>query len=157
MDTSILKQIITDFTRVTPTTASRIDHVIVSNAEYYVNAGTVEVGLCDHSLIFYPKEKTKKSQNFLNMFSVEIIVTLMRLFQQDVEQIDGSPFLLCTDINIAATLFRLMLLEIIDDHCPMQKLKLRYFATAWMNTDFLAHVDEHEHWSSKFKKNPCPE
>ena len=47
-----LNQIISDFTRVTETTKTRIDHICVNRTEMYYVSGTLELGLSDHSLIY---------------------------------------------------------------------------------------------------------
>ncbi len=48
-----------------------------------------------------------------------------------------------------------MLLEIIDKHAPIIRLKLRHHAPGWFNHELLSHIDEREFWSRKYKKFPC--
>ena len=59
----------------------------------------------------------------------------------------------CTDVNIAAGLFRLMLLEVVDQHAVMRTLKLYDFAPPWMDTDVLNHANEGELWFQQYKRN----
>ena len=66
--------------------------------------------------------------------------------------VNWDPVFNCVNVNEAADLFQKMLMDIVDIHAPIIRLKLRYHAPGWFNHDFLSHVNEHEFWSRKYKK-----
>ena len=61
-----------------------------------------------------------------------------------------------TNVNDAVREFHSKLMSVVDVHAPLNKVKMRLNAPDWINSDYLAHVDEREHWSKKFDKCPCP-
>ena len=42
----------------------------------------------------------------------------------------------------ASEWFRVMFMNLVDQHAPMSKLKMRMDAADWLNGDYLAHCDE---------------
>ena len=75
-------------------------------------------------------------------------------FQADVEKIDWDSLYICGDVNICVHLFH-MLLKYVTKMLQYRLLKLHERAPPWLNTSYLDAVDNREHWSQKFNKNPC--
>ena len=120
----------------------------------YVTAGLMDPGLSDHHLVFTTSKKKKiaRTINYVNCRNYRQFNE--RNFQFEIEQVDWDIICAIDDPNMAADLFRLMLLDIVNRHAPYRKLKLRENAPAWLNTDYLSHVDEREFWARKCRKNP---
>ncbi len=120
----------------------------------YVTAGLMDPGLSDHHLVFTTSKKKKiaRTINYVNCRNYRQFNE--RNFQFEIEQVDWDIICAIDDPNMAADLFRLMLLDIVNRHAPYRKLKLRENAPAWLNTDYLSHVDEREFWAKKCRKSP---
>ncbi len=56
---SLLKELVSSPTRVTNTSKSLIDHVYVSNDDFYSIAGTTDPGLSDHFLVYTCRKRIK--------------------------------------------------------------------------------------------------
>ena len=44
--------------------------------------------------------------------------------------------------------------KVMELHAPIKRLKICEHAPDWLNTDYLAHIDEREYWGKQFDKNP---
>ena len=80
-----------------------------------------------------------------------------KLFQNHINSIDWSNILAIDDPSTAAETFTTMFSDILDLHAPFKSVKLRLCAPPWINTDYLAHIDEREFLSKRYKKFPRPE
>ena len=59
-----LNQIIKDPTRITATSHTLIDHVIINGSEMYYQCGTLDIAISDHQLIYTARKKLKITKSF---------------------------------------------------------------------------------------------
>ena len=151
-----LSQLVKSYTRVTITSKSLIDHIWTNNDELYPRAGNINPGASDHNLIFTARKKDKLPQEHVYIECRSYRNFSPALFQQDIDQIDWEPLMNLTDIDALVSEFHQHIIQVVDTHAPTMRIKFRLFAPDWMTSDYLAHVDEREHWSKKFDQCPCP-
>ena len=65
-------------------------------------------------------------------------------FQRDVANIDWANTLELLNPNEIAKDFTQKFNKVMDHHAPLKRLKIREHAPDWLNTDYLAHIDERE-------------
>ena len=58
------------------------------------------------------------------------------------------------DPNDIAQEFTTLFNLVMERHALIKRLKIREHAPDWLNTDYLAHVDERECWGKQFDMNP---
>ncbi len=137
-----LTQLVNDFTSVTNTSATIIDHILTNREELYHEGFTLDLGISDHSLICTHRKKQKlpRDWSYINCRSYRKFNDTD--FQSDIDAVNWQPIFNCMNVNEAANLFQTMLMNIVDKHAPVIRLKLRHHAPGWFNHDFLSHVDE---------------
>ena len=146
-------QLIRDCTRSTLHSKTTIDHIMTNREELYVTSGVVPMGISDHDLVFTSRKKGKldKSFHYIKCRSYTNLDPIA--FQHDIYNCDWDSILTCFDPDAAVELFNKTFLLIVDKHAPYKRFKMRDNAPGWMNGDMLAHINEREYWSRKFKKS----
>ncbi len=91
-------------TRVTQTSQTCIDHLLTDRGLYYQNAGSIDLGLSDHCLIYVSRKKSKISRSikYIDCRSYTSFEPLK--FQESIGKIDWAPVLNCEDSNLAAAI-----------------------------------------------------
>ena len=127
----------------------------MNRQDLYHSAGCLELALSYHAMVFTNRKKQKqnKATHYITCRTYRHFD--VKNFQDEINTIVWSDLYELDYINVSATYFCLMLLEKIDLHAPLRKLKIRDFAPKWLTADYLAHVDEREYWCMKFRKKPC--
>ncbi len=113
-----LNQLITAPTHVTANTSNCLDHIITNRQEMYAVAGLIDVGLGDHSLVFtaWKKKKIAHTIKYINCRNHRHFNA--RNYQFDIDTVDWEIILNIGDVNMAADLFCLVLLDVINKHAP---------------------------------------
>ncbi|KAL9985372.1 hypothetical protein ACROYT_G007767 [Oculina patagonica] len=120
-----LENLIKEPTRISRTKESCLD-VIATNAPVFaLHAGTLELGLSDHKLVYAvlnkkvmkPKVAFTKSRCFKN-FDEEA-------FNNDLERVPFDVAYLFDDVSDICWAFEKMYTNVLDDHAPLRKTKLR--------------------------------
>ena len=76
-----------------------------------------------------------------------------RKYQINMSNTDWEFIYKVNDLHLAAKLFGLMQLVVVNLHSPFHKQKLREFPPVWLNMDYISHVSEREFWTRRFKKD----
>ena len=77
LNTLHLNQIIADPTRVTVTSRTLIDHVLVNRCEMYYQSGVLDVAISDHQLVYTARKKMKKFIDHFLILNATAILNLM--------------------------------------------------------------------------------
>ncbi len=157
LNTLHLSQIINDPTRITANSRTLIDHILVNRSEMFYQAGTLDVAISDHHMVYTARKKLKipKSFDYIKCRSYTNLDELA--LQHDVERIDWSVVLSDRNIESAASNFHTLLTECVDRHAPMINVKLHDNALKWFTHDYLSHINEREYCRRKYNICPCPE
>ena len=151
-----LTQLVTEPTRVTKSTTSLIDYLLVSYPENVKVAGVADIpGIADHHLVFCsyalkkPKFKPKiivkrKMDNFnIEHFKNDIAFAPWgSLSAFDHGDLDNK-------ITVIENIFR----DIIDKHCPKVEIRVTHPpASAWLTPEIKQLQNDRDKYYSKFKK-----
>lgn len=120
-ESKLLHQLIYDYTRVTPTTNSLIDHIF-TNAMHVSLAGTIDVNTSDHFPIFVILKKARCKKVFKEIQGRKYKSADLTDFEEDIR--DPIKLFSSGDPNkIWETLFR-HIMQTVDDHFPITTLKI---------------------------------
>ena len=157
LTSNMMTQLIKSPTRITNTSRTLIDHAWVDNADYYVTAGALDMGLSDHHLIYIARRRSKLKQAvsyFMGRSYREFDETLLYRYMCSINWL---PLYLLTDVDHAAEYLNCVLLEIFDVHAPVKKIKSKSNQPKWVTGDFLSAIDAREHICNIFTKHPMLE
>ena len=90
----------------------------------------------------------------MHLFSLQEKTEITSLNQRDVTNVECDNILEIMDPNEIARKFTTRFNSVMDRHAPTKCLKIREHAPDWLNTDYLAHIDEREYWGKQFDKSP---
>ena len=97
-----LRQIINEPTRVTKSSATQIDLILLNNPESISNFGVIELGISDHSLIYVVKKlvpskgqrKCSEIRNFKNFNERLFLAVLSAIPWEYIKQLTGGVFII---------------------------------------------------------------
>ena len=144
LDPLDLTQIINMPTRITATSRTLIDLIIVNNYPCVKNSGVVDFGVSDHSLTFLsyavsrPKYKPKiiKKRNFKNFTNEAFLEDVKKIEWDSVDGVQDDACLSpITNLNNQITVFENFFTEAIDKHAPFHKVVLKRPSASYTLTD----------------------
>ena len=147
-----LNQLISDYTRVTKTTKTMIDHIYSRNIHKINNVNVIKSGISDHYLICcsYLKKIKKLSPKGHSL----ITYRCYKHFQEDtfLANLRSLPFDSVhniTDPNTALKSMCDMLKSAIDKHAPLKSKRVKHpDIPAWLNSDIIKAM----HLRDQYKK-----
>ena len=110
----ILKQLITEPTRVCNNSESAIDLILVTDHEKVCQSGVLNVGISDH-LITYCTRKVNRAHVSKHTFRMRCSKHYSKdMFIQNLDDMDWSDIFSCHNVDIAWGKFKSTLLPILD-------------------------------------------
>ena len=154
-----MTQIIKDSTRVTATTKSIIDLIMVSDVDKISLQGVLPSGLSDHFII-YRTRKTVKS--LLNKHHTTIIRSMKHYSKEMLTEllqttVDWSPVLNCLDVNEAWTHFTDFFMPRVDKLALLKKVCLRQRSEPWFSSEILELIKERDEINKLCTKSSTPD
>ena len=154
-----LRQIITAPTRVTVSTATLIDYVIVANDAAVVDVGVIPVhDVADHSLVFVclglsgaagTLPQTRQCRDFRNFNEFR--------FLNDLQSLPWHHILLRNDVNEKVDYFNFLLLHLFDMHAPFKTITLRKNYRPWITDNIKLLMRLRDNAYTRFKKSRSPD
>lgn len=118
-ESKLLSQLINDFTRVTSTSNSLIDHIF-TNATHSSLAGTLNVNITDHYSIFVILKKSRCKKSYREIIGRNYKTSDLAEFEVDIKSIDHSQLFSSGDPNtIWEELFK-HIMSVVDRHFPIK-------------------------------------
>ena len=158
MNTFNMTQVNKDSTRVTDTTDSSIDLIMVSDVDKISQQGVLPSGLSDH-FITYCTRKTVKS--LLNKHLSTIIRSLKHnnkeMLTELLQAVDWSPVLNCPDVNEAWSHFTDLFKPIVDKLAPLKGVRLKHRSEPWFSSEILELIKERDEINSLCTKSSTPD
>ena len=153
-----MTQVIRDYTRVTDTTKSIIDLIMVSDVDKISQQGVLPSGLSDHFII-YCTRKTAKS--LLNKHHTTIIRSMKHYSKEMLTEllrtVDWSPVFNCLDVNEAWTHFTDLFMPIVDKLAPLKKVRLKQRSEPWFSSEILELIKERDEIYKLCAKSSTPD
>jgi len=138
LDSVNLKQVISEFTRVSSNTKTLIDHAYVSNPKAIIHTAVPVYGVSDHYPICITRKYTKtrakthgKQICYRNMNNFNIDT-----FMNDMFNVSWNDVKICTSPDEALAVWSLLYQSVIDKHMPLiHKRVKRLQQPKWMNKE----------------------
>ena len=112
-----MKQIIMESTRVTNTSETLIDHVIINRPELYHQSGTLDVSPSDHCLNYVIRKKKKPEDNITYIWSRTYRKYDKHSFKRHMSSVNWQAVLTSSKVEEAIENFYAIILKIIEI-CP---------------------------------------
>lgn len=132
-----LSQLITKPTRITKSSKSLLDHYVTNAPEKIAKTDVIQTGMSDHGIIFGIRKinyvpPSKSKPKIIEMRN-------MKRFneQQFVEDLGKQPWHLIAlkpDTEAMWSCWKMLFLEVLDRHAPVQHKKLRRQSVPWLTS-----------------------
>ena len=127
-----IDQLITEPTRVRPTSATVIDLILTTRSENISESGLIHLGISDHGLVYlvmkFTPPKSRKTareiRNFKNFVESDFI--------QDISMVPWDMTYQFDNPNICWQIWKSLFLEVLDRHAPLRRKRLRDDPVPWI-------------------------
>lgn len=150
-----LKQLINEPTRVTATSQSTLDLILVSEHQKISQAGVLDIALSDHNVIFCTRKISKIQFNPGNHRSISfrrIKTYSCDVFNEMLSERDWSDVLESKDVDDAWSHFKKHFLAVLDVVAPMRETRIKQNSAKWMTSEILNLIRQRDSYFRKFKK-----
>ena len=132
-----LSQLITEPTRVTPTSKTLIDLCITNSPEKVTNSGVIHLGISDHSLVFMTR-KVHYNRNCPRTIEMRQFKHFQKSnFLSDLEQMPWSNVDLYSDPNDMWQEWKQMFVHCMDKHAPRKLKRISKKRAPWITRGLL--------------------
>ena len=149
-----LTQIINCHTRVTSTTASTIDLIIVSDIHRVSQSGVSHCSFSDHDIIYCTRKLNRGCFHKHNTTKVRC----MKEYNKDefvckLQKLNWNSVLNNTSVNKAWYSFSQMFKNVIDEVAPLKEVRLKQRNQLWFNGEVREMIRLRNQAYSKFKQS----
>ena len=157
LDNYNLTNVIKKPTRITEKTSTIIDLIITSDTSKIITSGCYDTGISDHNIVYSVINlKRKKSKPVIKEVCNYKKIDIDAL-RTDFEQ---APWYICSsfeDIDDIKWTWETLYKEIIKDHAPKRKAKIRTDSLPWMNVSVRKTMNKRYKQLLKAKQTKDPE
>ncbi|XP_031331265.1 uncharacterized protein LOC116181009 isoform X1 [Photinus pyralis] len=149
-----LKQIIQEPTRVTRTTSTLIDHILVSEGKVIIECGVIgSHGLSDHCLIYcqYPLHSNVEMKSHLHTYR-DFNRFNQKTFDADLQAIPWHLMIHLRDVNDKIHFLNANLTELFNIHAPIRTIKIVKKNPPWMTDNIKFMIKLRNKSLVKFKR-----
>ncbi len=149
-----LTQIIQVATRITESSSTTIDLVLVTDKSKISNSGAIDFGLSDHSLIFCTCKVQKSALGYHNSARIRSVKTYSGAeLNQKLLNMDWTPGFRCVSVNNAWRIFKTMFLTVVNEIAPLMTVRLKVRSEPWVNEEILRTIKQRNDTLSEFRKS----
>ena len=143
-------------TRVTQTSKTCLDLILVSDKDKVFATGNIPVGFSDHNLVFMSyktyhvkvKPKIVKTRTY-RKFNASA-------YENDLNNCNWNLVFQETDPNAAWCTFKDIVKEICDKHAPIVEVRVKGNQPAWFNDEILSLCKDRDVYKAKAQKSNSP-
>ena len=151
-------QMITSPTRITSHSSTTIDLIFVNNPDVFTDSGVFCTSISDHFLCysvrcFNSKPYVQEGHNYMEYRPVKKMKT--QDFLQDLKDVPWDTIASITDIDIAWRTWLNAFMEIVDQHAPLRKKRIRHNACPWITEDIVRSMTERDQIHKAATKHNC--
>ena len=152
-----LKNVIKKPTRITEKTSTIIDLIITSDTSKIITSGCYDTGISDHNIVYSVINlKRKKSKPVIKEVCNYKKIDFDAL-RTDFEQASWYICSLFEDIDDITWTWETLYKEIMKDHAPKRKAKIRTDSLPWMNASVRKTMNKRYKQLLKAKQTKDPE
>ncbi len=146
-------QLVSDPTRVTDTTSTCLDHIMVNNSEKVCQYGVIPIGVSDHFLTFVSRKVVRGTFNAHNTVKIRS----MKYYSKDklnnlLADVDWSSVIDNDDVDYAWSCFHDIFLNVLDSIAPVKQVRLKQRTEEWMTGEILECMCERDRALKDYKK-----
>ena len=141
-------------TRVTNSSKSLLDVMLVSHPERYETSGNLHLGISDHDLVYTvkkqklpkPKVRTIEFRSLQNLDN--------EAFISDLKSIPWDSSYIFDDVDDVWTHWEKLYKQVLDKHAPVQQIRLRDNQLPWVNPSIQKQIRLRNRLYKKFRRAP---
>ena len=151
-----LKQFVSKPTRVTPSTATLIDVLFSSNHDKVRFCDVVPISLSDHYMVIATWGKSRPPPaNHKYIVSRDLKKIDMNKLKEDLSKVSWDDVLSESDVDNAYQNFETKFNNVLNDHAPIRKKRVRNKETPWMNRSIMQKMRERDKMKKQAKSSGC--
>ena len=149
-----LKQLITDYTRITINSKSIIDLIIVSDVSKVSQSGVIPIGISDHFLTYCTRKSVKCKFGKHNTVSVRSCKNYDPVkFKQKLNSVNWFDVVNCDDIESAWGNFKTLFMGVLDEVAPVKHVRVKQRTQPWMESNILESIQLRDKSLHMYKKS----
>lgn len=153
LDLFNMSQIVKDFTRVSTTSSSTIDLILVSDSEKISQNGVFDIGISDHCLIYCTRKVKRSIFNKHNTVTIRSTKDYNKEeFQMCLLNADWYPVMISDNVIDAWEQFKSIFMGIVNNIAPLKQVRIKQKTERWINTDILKSIKDRDKAFREFKK-----
>ena len=153
-DQICLTNVIRNPTRVTNSSKSLLDVILVSHPERYETSGNLHLGISDHDLVYTvkklrlpkPKARTIEFRSLKNLDN--------EAFISDLKSIPWDSSYTFDNVDDVWAHWEKLYKQVLDKHAPVQQIRLRDNQLPWINPSIQKQIRLRNRLSKKFRRAP---
>lgn len=152
----LLKQTITDCTRVTSATKTLIDHHITNDERKLLRSGVLDICISDHNMIYAIRKNSipRGPPKIIEIRSYKRFNN--QAFITDLEKQKWEDLSFIRDPNIYWRKWLELFMEILDKHAPLHHKKIRNKSAPWLTQDIKRAMLQRNHFKKVSNRSGDP-
>ena len=147
-----LDQLIVEPTRITPTSRTIIDLILVSDPAKISQSGVIEIGVSDHFLTYCTRKITKVLYHKHNNVKIRSLKNYNReTFEQRLKDATWSEVYSCESVEGAWLAFKSRFQTIVDSLAPLKEIRIKQSTAPWITAEIIHTRSERDKALRKFK------
>lgn len=153
-----LTQLITEPTRITPTSATLIDLIYTNSPDKVAYSGVCHISISDHCMVFvYRKLSGSRMSNGHNTIIYRNFRKFSRdSFRNDIASQNWDQVYNSSDPNEMWLQWKRIFLSIVDKHAPLRKLRVRARSSPWITAELKELMHDRDILKIKASKSNDP-
>lgn len=148
------KQLIDRPTRITNSSNTTIDLILVTDKPKIANSGVIHCGLSDHSITFCTHKAVRAAIGHHNTVKIRSLKNYNSdVLKSRLSSMDWSPVYRSMNVDTAWGHFKSLFMMAIDESAPEKTMRTKIRQEPWMNPEILAAIKSRNYTFSKFSKN----
>ena len=154
MNSFHLDQIITCPTRITESSCSTIDLILISDTSKISNSGVINSSISDHCIIYCCRKISKDVFGKHNTVKLRSLKNYdQEVFTNKLRNINWYLVTDCEDINKAWKMFSNLFMSVIDQVAPVKQVRLKQKTEMWFTSEIVNLIRQRDHAYNVFIKS----
>lgn len=151
-------QIISDVTRVSKTSSSIIDLILISDTDKISQSGVLDLGISDHCLTYCTRKVLKTTINSHNTVKIRSMKNYNKeTFQLNLLDVDWSSVLCSDNVIQAWENFKSIFMSAIDNIAPLKEVRIKQRTEPWITNEILQCIKDRDKAFRLYKKDSSDE
>ena len=150
-----LTQLISEPTRLTPTSETLTDVIFTTHPDQFASSGTFPFSNSGHLLIYGERTvRIEVSQSYTKVRCYKKCDP--EAFLADLDDVPWHTMEVFTSVDDKLDCWRSLFTSVVDEHFPLRSVHLRNHSLKWMNDRVVKLMRSCNYFRTKFKRTKCP-